>query len=147
MEARPLELTTSCKICTIRLEALCYQRAWWFRVFREILASEIRVFAVAYLIRAVQFSILSRDLEEVVDVEPGAPSGESRRALALRALRSERETLASLGSHQVNTSLGSPRQCTKRPALSRAILVRNCPAQVLRPLKRLNFRITHARNV
>ena len=25
--------------------------------------------------RAVQFSILSRDLEEVVDVEPGAPSG------------------------------------------------------------------------
>ena len=71
----------------------------------------------------------------------------SRRALALRALRSERETLASLGSHQINASFGSPRQCTKRPALSRAILVRNCPAQVFRPLKRLNFRITHAHNV
>ena len=56
-------------------------------------------------------------------------------------------TLASLGSHQVNASFGSPRQCTKRPALSRAILVRNCPAQVFRPLKRLNFRITHASNV
>ena len=56
-------------------------------------------------------------------------------------------TLASLGSHQVNASFGSPRQCTKRPALSRAVLVRNCPAQVFRPLKRLNFRITHARNV
>jgi len=30
---------------------LCYRRAWWFRVFREILASGIRIFAMAYLIR------------------------------------------------------------------------------------------------
>ena len=51
MDARPLAQTASCKICTIRLETLCYQRAWWFRVFREILASGIRVFAIAYLIR------------------------------------------------------------------------------------------------
>ena len=51
MDARPLASTASCKICTIRLETLCYQRAWWFRVFREILASGIRVFAIAYLIR------------------------------------------------------------------------------------------------
>jgi hypothetical protein len=42
----------SCKICTIRLEALCYRRAWWFRAFRELLAGGIRVFAVAYAIRS-----------------------------------------------------------------------------------------------
>jgi hypothetical protein len=51
MDARPLALSASCKICTIRLETLCYRRAWWFRVFREILASGIRIFAIAYLIR------------------------------------------------------------------------------------------------
>ena len=41
----------SCKICTIRLEALCYERAWWFRAFREVLATGIRLFAIASLIR------------------------------------------------------------------------------------------------
>ena len=51
MDTRTLAPTASCKICTIRLETLCYQRAWWFRVFREILASGIRVFAIVYLIR------------------------------------------------------------------------------------------------
>lgn len=43
-----------CTICTIHLEQLCYQRAWWFRVFRELLASGIRVFALGYRIRAEQ---------------------------------------------------------------------------------------------
>ena len=40
-----------CTMCTIRLEELCYQRAWWFRAFREILASGIRLFALAYGLR------------------------------------------------------------------------------------------------
>ena len=44
MDTRTLAPTASCKICTIRLETLCYQRAWWFRVFREILAGGIRHF-------------------------------------------------------------------------------------------------------
>jgi len=38
----------SCKVCVIRLEQLCYQRAWWFRPFREVLATGIRVFALVY---------------------------------------------------------------------------------------------------
>lgn len=42
----------SCNICTIRLEELCYRRAWWFRVFREILATGIRLFAFVYGFRA-----------------------------------------------------------------------------------------------
>ena len=42
---------TACKICTIRLEELCYQRAWWFRAFREALATGIRLFAIALMVR------------------------------------------------------------------------------------------------
>jgi hypothetical protein len=41
----------ACKICTIRLEELCYKRARWFRAFREVLATGIRLFAVALWIR------------------------------------------------------------------------------------------------
>ena len=37
----------SCRICTIQLETLCYRRAWWFRAFREALATGIRLFAIA----------------------------------------------------------------------------------------------------
>jgi hypothetical protein len=51
--------TTSCKICTIHLEMLCYRRAWWFRGFREILASGIRIFAVAYFIRPTEYNVRS----------------------------------------------------------------------------------------
>ncbi len=58
-DAPPLAPTASCKICTIRLETHCYQRAWWFRIFREILASGICVFAIAYLIRPKDYSARS----------------------------------------------------------------------------------------
>lgn len=43
---------SNCNICTIRLERICYQRAFWFRAFREALATGIRLFAVAYGFRA-----------------------------------------------------------------------------------------------
>ena len=51
-QATPAPATSGCRICTIRLEQLCYQRAWWFRAFREILATGIRLFALAYRIPA-----------------------------------------------------------------------------------------------
>ncbi|MCC6353928.1 MAG: nitroreductase [Verrucomicrobiae bacterium] len=35
-----------CRLCTIQLETLCYQRAWWFRPFREVLATGVRLFAL-----------------------------------------------------------------------------------------------------
>lgn len=41
----------SCRICTIQLEELCYARAWWFRAFREVLATGIRGFALVYAVR------------------------------------------------------------------------------------------------
>ncbi len=40
------DAVSACKICTIRLEELCYERAWWFRAFREVLATGIRLFAI-----------------------------------------------------------------------------------------------------
>jgi len=48
---RVSQSTASCRICTIQLESLCYRRAWWFRAFRELLATGIRLFAVVYWIR------------------------------------------------------------------------------------------------
>jgi len=45
----------SCNICTIHLESLCYRRAWWFRAFRELLATGIRLFAIAYWIRPREY--------------------------------------------------------------------------------------------
>jgi hypothetical protein len=37
---------TACRMCTITLLELCYQRAWWFRTYREVFATGIRVFAL-----------------------------------------------------------------------------------------------------
>lgn len=44
-----------CRVCTIRLETLCYRRAWWFRVFREVLATGVRLFASFYRIRPADY--------------------------------------------------------------------------------------------
>ena len=35
----------ACKICTRHLESLCYQRAWWFWAFRQVLAAGVHLFA------------------------------------------------------------------------------------------------------
>jgi len=50
--SEPVAAHSPCRMCTIRLEQLCYQRAWWFRALREILATGIRLFALAYRIPA-----------------------------------------------------------------------------------------------
>jgi hypothetical protein len=44
-----------CKLCTIRLEQLCYRRAWWFRAFRETLATGVRLFALVHRIRPAEY--------------------------------------------------------------------------------------------
>jgi hypothetical protein len=46
-----LNAVPACKICTIRLEELCYKRAWWFRAFREMVATGIRLFAIALRVK------------------------------------------------------------------------------------------------
>lgn len=50
---------SGCKICTIHLERLCYRRAWWFRGFREVLATGIRLFALACRIPADRHRVRS----------------------------------------------------------------------------------------
>src|SRR5260370_42414689 len=70
-----------------------------------------------------------------------------RRIAAPASRRTERETLACLGSHQANVRVIPVRQCTKRSAFSRASLLRKQPARLLEAAKRLNFRITQSRSV
>lgn len=48
-------IVIACKVCTIRLEQLCYQRAWWFRAFREVLAGGVRFFALVHWIKPDEF--------------------------------------------------------------------------------------------
>jgi len=48
-----------CKLCTIRLEQLCYLRAWWFRAFREVLATGVRLFALIHRIRPDEYKTRS----------------------------------------------------------------------------------------
>ena len=45
----------TCRVCTIRLEQLCYRRAWWFRAFREVLATGVRLFALVHRIKPDDF--------------------------------------------------------------------------------------------
>src|ERR1700739_432917 len=61
--------------------------------------------------------------------------------------RSERDALASLGSHQANTPVIPSRQCTKRCALCRDNFCKNWLARVLWALKRLNSRSAQASSV
>ena len=51
---------SSCTICTIRLEEICYQRAWWFRAFREILATGIRLYSLVLGISSNQHTARSK---------------------------------------------------------------------------------------
>ena len=51
---------SSCTICTIRLEELCYQRAWWFRAFREVLATGIRLYSLVSGISSNQHTARSK---------------------------------------------------------------------------------------
>ncbi len=48
-----------CKTCTIRLEMLCYRRAWWFRGFREVLATGVRLFALFCRIHLCDYTMRS----------------------------------------------------------------------------------------
>ncbi len=50
--AAPPHAEPPCKLCTIRLEELCYQRAFWFRLFRNTLAAGVRLFSFAARIPA-----------------------------------------------------------------------------------------------
>ena len=64
--------------------------------------------------------------------------------LAFPGHTTQRETLASLGSHQANVPIIPMRKCTNSFAQSRASRCIKLLARILCDLKLLNFRIAHA---
>src|ERR1700757_3377668 len=77
----------------------------------------------------------------------GAPGRVGRGLSPPASHRSERDALASLGSHQANTPVIPSRQCTKRRALCRDNFCKTWLARILWALKRLNFRSAQASSV
>jgi hypothetical protein len=75
-------------------------------------------------------------------------AGESAGGISPPAsLRTQREALTSLGSHQANEPVLPSFQCAKKPGHSPASRVRKSLALVLCPFKLLNFRITQTCSV
>src|ERR1700741_4049059 len=99
------------------------------------------------------FLVYCDRLECRYDVEMGKSIDVKRSRRVGRGLsppashRSERDALASLGSHQANTPVIPSRQCTKRCALCPDNFCRNWLARILWALKRLNFRSAQASSV
>jgi len=62
---RSLSVTTnpnaSCKLCTIRLEQLCYQRAHWFRLLRTVLATAVRVWSFLHPVDPALYQSRSKE--------------------------------------------------------------------------------------
>ena len=54
------QANVACNICTIHLEKLCCERAWWFRGFRECFATGIRAFALVHRVRPAEYRTRSR---------------------------------------------------------------------------------------
>ncbi len=71
-------VSIACKICTIRLERLCYQRAWWFRAFREGLATGIRLFALVYRINPDDYKMRSAACHNCIRFRKNALKERSR---------------------------------------------------------------------
>ena len=59
-QPQPALTYASCKVCVIRLEHICYRRAWWFRPFREVLATGIRIFALVYRVPVTAYAARSK---------------------------------------------------------------------------------------
>ena len=50
-----------CNTCTIRLVRLCYERSWWFRVFREPLVAGMRAMGQLYRVDPGQYEVRSEE--------------------------------------------------------------------------------------
>lgn len=68
----------TCKMCTIHLEKLCYQRAWWFRIVRECFATGIRIFSVVYRIRPNDYKTRSKMCHKCIRSRKNALKERSR---------------------------------------------------------------------
>jgi len=74
----PNQTNLVCKLCTIRLETLCYQRGWWFRPFREILATGVRIFALFSRIEPQKYITRSPGCHNCIRFQKNALKEQSR---------------------------------------------------------------------
>lgn len=77
-EEAPTKTDLTCKMCTIHLERLCYQRAWWFRIVRECFATGIRAFALVYRFRPDEWKTRARGCENCIRFRKNALKERSR---------------------------------------------------------------------
>jgi hypothetical protein len=144
----PDECSTVCRHCVIFKEA-GYDLPQPFPLFGERLMPTPSHFLLDFLELRPHAVATGFSLQrEEAAARLSADERLSRPGLAPPAARrSERDTLASLGSHQANTPVIPTRQCTQRGALCLDNFCRNWLARILWALKRLNFRIAQASSV
>lgn len=52
-----------CNTCTIRLVRLCYERTWWFRVFREPLVAGMVIMGRIYRVKPEEYEVRSQECQ------------------------------------------------------------------------------------
>ena len=67
-----------CKLCTIRLELLCYQRARWFRAFRAVLAGAVRVWSLFHPVAPDLYLSRSKECHACIRFRKNVLKEESR---------------------------------------------------------------------
>jgi iron complex outermembrane receptor protein len=67
-----------CKLCTIRLERLCYQRARWFRAFRAVLAGAVRVWSLFHPVAPDLYLCRSKECHACIRFRKNVLKEESR---------------------------------------------------------------------
>lgn len=55
-----------CNTCTIRLVELCYQRVWWFRIFREPLVMGMRFLGRVYRVDVDEYEVRSEECQRCI---------------------------------------------------------------------------------
>lgn len=57
MTSEPTRIDAVCRTCTLRLVKLCYERAFWFRLFREPLLAGMRFLAFWHRINPRDYNV------------------------------------------------------------------------------------------
>ena len=68
----------ACKLCTIRLERLCSQRALWFRILRATLASAVRAWSLWHRVDPALHQSRSQECHACIRFRKNVREKESR---------------------------------------------------------------------
>jgi len=72
------KIDASCKLCTIRLEKLCYQRSHRFRVLRTVLASAVRIWSLFHPVDPALYQSRSKECHACLRFRKNVLKEESR---------------------------------------------------------------------